>query len=418
MEANQRGALSHMDRKGPHWQRTLVISSGLCVLVAVFVLQILPMLAWYREQMEMRQVMSRIVTLLEANMLSQQRFITSVLPEDEKSAWGLTYDDARGNSHKERVHLQQQYYNRAAYVLRQGLERVRKVEEQVGRLAEQTRDLRRTQKVGQHIFKKYMKGVGLLEGAYTFEDATGKRVRYLTSSRSGTAERRAVSMTGRGPVAHVPFAGTGFVVGAGLLLTNRHIAEPWWGDRTVEPFLTAGLRPVLTRLRVFFPGVSAPSLALVERVSDKADVALLRFDPPREHRLPMLVLEESSETPVVGDEVLVIGYPAGIDALVARTGPETLEGGILTDGKQVQGIAADLSQQGLVRPLMTWGHLSDIRPHALTHDALTTKGASGSPIINSRGNVIGINRAMFSGFSGVNFAVPIAFAFDVIKPAS
>src|SRR5580693_3032522 len=53
-------------------------------------------------------------------------------------------------------------------------------------------------------------------------------------------------------------AGTGFVVAPGLLATNRHVAEPWYGDREVAVALRKGGTPVLERLEAYFPGSPLP----------------------------------------------------------------------------------------------------------------------------------------------------------------
>ncbi len=77
-------------------------------------------------------------------------------------------------------------------------------------------------------------------------------------------------------------------------------------------------------------------------------------------------------------------------------------------------ITAELSRRGLIRPLTTWGHLSELQPHLLTYDALTTVGGSGSPILNAQGGVIGINQAVLAGFAGSNFGIPSRFAKDLM----
>src|SRR5208283_4479132 len=53
-------------------------------------------------------------------------------------------------------------------------------------------------------------------------------------------------------------AGTGFVVAPGLLATNRHVAEPWYGDREVSAALRRGASPVLEKLVAYFPGSPLP----------------------------------------------------------------------------------------------------------------------------------------------------------------
>ena len=49
-------------------------------------------------------------------------------------------------------------------------------------------------------------------------------------------------------------SGTGFLVGDGLLATNRHVAEPWYGDSEAEGLMHRGATAMLESLVVFFPG--------------------------------------------------------------------------------------------------------------------------------------------------------------------
>ena len=63
---------------------------------------------------------------------------------------------------------------------------------------------------------------------------------------------------------------------------------------------------------------------------------------------------------------------------------------------------------------MTQGHLGVVSPDRLVYDAQTTHGGSGGPVFNTSGNVIGVNFAILSDFSGSNFAVPISRAATVV----
>lgn len=74
-----------------------------------------------------------------------------------------------------------------------------------------------------------------------------------------------------------------------------------------------------------------------------------------------------------------------------------------------------LARHKLIRPISTQGHLGDVLKDRLVYDAQTTHGGSGGPILNSRGEVIGINFAILEGFSGSNFGVPVDQARDLRK---
>jgi len=78
------------------------------------------------------------------------------------------------------------------------------------------------------------------------------------------------------PMIRARVSGTGFLVGDGLLATNRHVAEPWFGDADAQKLISQGASASLESLVIFFPGSPTP-VSLVEAGSSKtSDLALLR----------------------------------------------------------------------------------------------------------------------------------------------
>lgn len=296
---------------------------------------------------------------------------------------------------------------------------VKDLESRLNAATQKIRDLEGEQKAGESVIRRYMGGVAFVEATYILEDKTGRKVRFLGIDSSGEPLRDVtggapVSPEGRGPVVHVRSSGTGFLVRPGEVITNRHVAEPWWADKAVKPFMDAGFRPVTVLFRAFFPGMPEPFPLRLHRVSSTADVALLGFDQ-REAKLPVLRLDTNPTSAVVGRPVILIGYPVGVEALLARVDPFTLKKVFESQGSRVDEITTELSRRGLVRPLTTWGHLSEVQSHLVTYDALTTVGGSGSPIFNTQGGVIGINQAVLEGFAGSNFGIPSRFAMELMR---
>jgi S1-C subfamily serine protease len=78
-------------------------------------------------------------------------------------------------------------------------------------------------------------------------------------------------------------------------------------------------------------------------------------------------------------------------------------------------VVQELARRKLIRPLVTQGHLGVVASDRLVYDAQTTSGGSGGPVFDNSGKVIGVNFAMLSGFSGSNFAVPIAHAAKMLN---
>ncbi|MFW5697682.1 MAG: S1C family serine protease, partial [Fimbriimonadaceae bacterium] len=120
------------------------------------------------------------------------------------------------------------------------------------------------------------------------------------------------------------------------------------------------------------------------------DLAVVRFDPGS-RRLETIPMGDSA-TLRVGQKVLAIGNPFGLD--------RTLTTGIVS---------------GLGRPLRARNDLV-IRDMIQT-DASINPGNSGGPLLNSRGEMIGINTMIFSpsgGSIGIGFAVPVDTARRVV----
>jgi hypothetical protein len=79
--------------------------------------------------------------------------------------------------------------------------------------------------------------------------------------------------------------------------------------------------------------------------------------------------------------------------------------------------AGELAALSLIRPSATCGHLGDVVGDKLIYDAPTAHGASGGPVFNSRGEVIGVNAAYIDGFSGGTLGVSSESLRPLIKEA-
>ena len=104
------------------------------------------------------------------------------------------------------------------------------------------------------------------------------------------------------------------------------------------------------------------------------------------------------------------------DAILARTGEETLQSIATASKGDPKQIVEELSRRHLIRPVVTQGHIGDVLPDKIIYDAQTTSGGSGGPLFNSEGKVIGINFAMVRDFGGSNFAIPVGYGKLLLKP--
>jgi S1-C subfamily serine protease len=127
---------------------------------------------------------------------------------------------------------------------------------------------------------------------------------------------------------------------------------------------------------------------------------------------------------VPGRAVIVLGYPAGLDLLLARVDPALLATLVDRDVVEITDETVDipallegLSRLKQIRPYPTWGRLADKRFHQLAHDAGTSIGGSGGPIFAASGRVIGVNSAMARDFDGAALGVPIHDAIVLLAQA-
>ena len=204
-------------------------------------------------------------------------------------------------------------------------------------------------------------------------------------------------------------SGTGFLVGDSLLATNRHVAEPWFGDSESEALLHRGAVATLESLVVFFPNSPTPINLSPASVSKTSDLAILRAqDSDVVRSLAILPLAKSPSSP--GALVTVIGYPMGIAGMVAKS-PTGIYERLAYRHNDISA-ASELAALSLIRPSATCGHLGDVVGDKLIYDAPTAHGGSGGPVFNSKGEVIGVNSAYMDGFSGGTLGVSV----DALRP--
>jgi hypothetical protein len=165
--------------------------------------------------------------------------------------------------------------------------------------------------------------------------------------------------------------------------------------------IAKGATASLEKLVAYFPGSPAPVSLTPAALSADGDLAVVRMNtqPPFELRpLPL-----ATEMPNAGELVAVVGYPMGVLGMMAKA-PSPVYAR-LAFRRDDQGTAGELAALSLIRPSATCGHLGDVVGDKLIYDAPTAHGASGGPVFNSRGEVVGVNAAYIDGFSGGTLGV-------------
>ncbi|NIM01422.1 MAG: hypothetical protein GTN89_11400 [Acidobacteria bacterium] len=260
------------------------------------------------------------------------------------------------------------------------------------------------------------RSVVFVQGSWGLRDESGRPVRYGFLEPNGSLREGVVgtevTLEGDGPRIEVLYTGTAFVVTAdGYLLTNRHVALPWDYDDPPEALGEHALEPVMWRLIGYLPGTAEPFDIEFVRASETLDVALLRFDPVDAGIRP---LELADAPPEPGDEVIVLGYPTGIQALLARAGPEAVERILGPEELDFWQVARRLSGDELIEPLATVGIVGQVTPSSVVYDAETTYGGSGGPVLNLDGRVLAVNAAILPQFGGSNMGVPAREALKLL----
>jgi len=271
------------------------------------------------------------------------------------------------------------------------------------------------------VIRSYAPSVCLLHVSVAFNDKnSGKRLRYGGINPDGEPLKDSdgnpvYTLEGRAPEVRADFFGTGFVVGDGKILTNHHVAQPWWKNDELSSAVQQGLEPTIAEMSAYFPDAPAAISVGISQISEEADLSLLHGDLSSLKR-PILKLDSRKEAAVSGQSVISLGYATGISAILARAGEEAVDDIVKVSGGDPTKITGELLRRKLIRPLVTQGHIGDVLVDKIVYDAQTTSGGSGGPLINRDGQVIGVTFAVVKGFGGSNFGVPIRYAQPLLKP--
>jgi S1-C subfamily serine protease len=225
-----------------------------------------------------------------------------------------------------------------------------------------------------------------------------------------------VSLTGIGPEVHLDVFGTGFLASDdGQILTNHHVAEPWWQNDELKEMLDQGLEPEIAEMTAYFPGIAHGIPISTKKISSVADVAVVKGNVSG-LGLRRIALADDRNSAVGGGSVVLLGYPTGVNAILARTGAATLQAIADSSKGDPKQAMEGLARHHLIKPVVTQGHIGEVLPDKIVYDAQTTSGGSGGPLFNDQGQVIGINFAMVRDFGGSNFAIPVRFGESLLKP--
>ena len=94
-------------------------------------------------------------------------------------------------------------------------------------------------RVAETIVQTYGSSICLLHVVVEFHDKDSGELLSVSPDAAGKTQTDdagtvSVEIEGTGPTLQLDVFGTGFLVGDGRLLTNHHVAEPWWGSDEIK----------------------------------------------------------------------------------------------------------------------------------------------------------------------------------------
>jgi len=396
-------------------RRTLRVG-GLATITVLIVAGLI-FLFFYRRTQEQSTRVYAAITRLQTGMLTQQQLLERSRRAREDVEPGLS---PTGDPQK--VQLQKKSEELRSKIAISKTEDASGLRNQLSAVESRLQKLETEGKFAEKIIQSYEPSICLIHVVLALRDhSTGQRLHYaeLTSSGEPTVDEHKnplLSLTGNGPEVRLDVFGTGFLASnKGQILTNHHVAEPWWQNDELKEMLDQGLEPVIAEMTAYFPGVPHGVAIKTEKISSAADVAVVKGNVS-ELGIKQIALADGHRSPVSGGPVVLLGYPTALNAILARAGAETLQSiAIATKGDPKQ-VMEELARRNLIRPVTTQGHIGDVLPDKIVYDAQTTSGGSGGPLFNNEGKVIGINFAMVREFGGSNFAIPVGYGKSLLKP--
>jgi S1-C subfamily serine protease len=202
-----------------------------------------------------------------------------------------------------------------------------------------------------------------------------------------------------------PITGSGVQIRPGLILTARHVAEPWrffFRGRRADGDVAPGdvekwnwddleekhrFRAEYDWLEVQFPGQRPLKATLVSGTGERPeDLALLQVQPTI---APVVGIGRSNDDVKVTDEIAIIGYPGDLGQYEIAVSNST---GVGDPVAQVTEVVPTFIKGTVAQPLTGTGASS----HLLFFDASIEPGNSGGPVVNRQGELVGIVSMQFN----------------------
>ena len=194
----------------------------------------------------------------------------------------------------------------------------------------------------------------------------------------------------KGKRKEVQVVGSGFIISPdGYVVTNEHVA----GESKFVRCVLYNKEEVEAKVVGTDPYTDIAVLKLEPKNPAKAGTPNKAAD----RRLPFCKFGVSAKVES-GQTVLALGSPHGLARSVSA-------GIVSVTDRYLEDQGGDLSSSSMISPYNNW----------IQTDAAINPGNSGGPLVNLKGEVIGINARILSGAENVGFAIPIDIAREVIE---
>ncbi|MCK9525183.1 MAG: trypsin-like peptidase domain-containing protein [Limnochordia bacterium] len=179
-------------------------------------------------------------------------------------------------------------------------------------------------------------------------------------------------------------AGSGFIIDeTGVILTNQHVVGNKGDGQTITVIVDV-------------PGLQREYTAEILGSDQRLDLAVLQILNEEEDVFPTVPLGDSDHSRI-GEWTIAIGNPYG------ESLHHTVTVGVLSaKGREISILSQETGKAQTYQNLMQT-------------DAAINSGNSGGPLLNMKGEVIGINTAVHASAQGIGFAIPINVAKDVLE---
>src|SRR5437870_2894377 len=287
-------------------RRTLRV--GVLATVIALIAAGLVLLFFYRRAQEQNTRVYSAITRLQTGMLTHQQLMERSRRAREDVEPGLS---PAGDPQK--LQLQKKSEELRSKIAISQTEDASAFRNQLSAVESRLQKLETDGKFAEAIIQSYKPSICLIHVVLALRDhTTGQRLHYagVTSSGEPTVDEHKnplLSLTGNGPEVRLDIFGTGFLASShGQILTNHHVAEPWWQNDELKEMLDQGLEPAIAEMTAYFPGVPHGVAIKTEKISPAADVAVVKGNVS-DLGIKQIALADGRRSPVSGRPVVLLG---------------------------------------------------------------------------------------------------------------